>query len=257
MKMENLIKATEFKINKNLKIPYYYQLYENLVKSIQSNELIEGQKLESELELCEKFGVSRITVRQALKELELNGYIIRERGKGTFIKKKIETHSLQKVSSIVDELRKEGIKTKNKIVQKEVILPDIKIKNILQLKDKEKILFVKRLVLAFGKPLYLTKAYLPFAISGNISNEILIENSFTRIVTQILKLRLIHSKRILEADIPDEEVIKLLEMESDEKKVINYLQTIWTVSQNDDLKIIYFEEYFNSAHGKFVFEKDY
>jgi GntR family transcriptional regulator len=96
---------TELKINKNLKVPYYYQLYENIVEGIEKNMLSEGDRLYGELQLCEKYGVSRITVRQALKELEVNGYIVRERGKGTFIRKKIETHSLQKVSSIVDELK--------------------------------------------------------------------------------------------------------------------------------------------------------
>ncbi|MBM3713180.1 MAG: GntR family transcriptional regulator [Actinobacteria bacterium] len=76
------------KINKNLKIPYYHQLYENIAKSIENNQFAEGEKLAGEFELCENYGVSRITVRQALKELELTGYIVRERGRGTFIRKK-------------------------------------------------------------------------------------------------------------------------------------------------------------------------
>ena len=93
------------KINRNLKVPYYYQLYESIIENIENNILVEGDKLAAEMELCEQYGVSRITVRQALKELELNGFIVRERGRGTFVRRKIETHSLQKVSSIVDELR--------------------------------------------------------------------------------------------------------------------------------------------------------
>ncbi len=59
------------KINRQLKVPYYYQLYESIVENIENNKLVEGDKLAGEMELCESYGVSRITVRQALKELEL------------------------------------------------------------------------------------------------------------------------------------------------------------------------------------------
>ena len=246
-----------FTINRNLKLPYYYQLYESLAADIQNDRLSEGQKLESEMELCEKFGLSRITVRQALKELELNGYITRERGKGTFIRKKIETLSLQKVSSIVDELRREGIDTQKKILQKAVIIPDDRLISILNLSEGEKILFVKRLVFAFEKPLYITKAYLPYSVTENISVKMLTRNSFTKIITEILNLRLIHSKRVLVADVPDEQTADLLGIAPEDKQVISYVQTFWTVIYENVQRLIYFEDFFNSAQGKFVFEKTY
>jgi GntR family transcriptional regulator len=247
----------ELKINKNLKVPYYYQLYENIVESIEKNMLSEGDRLFGEMQLCEKYGVSRITVRQALKELEVNGYIARERGKGTFIRKKIETHSLQKVSSIVDELKNEGIKTLNKVLENKVLVPDDKILKILELGDDGKILFVKRLIFAYGAPLYMTKAYLPYDLTGKINKSVLTENSFTNIITKILKIRLIHSKRVLEPEIPDDETAVLLNLEGSSKKIVHYLQTYWTVEHSTGPRIIYFEEFFNPANGKFVFEKDY
>jgi GntR family transcriptional regulator len=247
----------ELKINKNLKIPYYYQLYENIVESIEKKMLSEGDRLFGEIQLCEKYGVSRITVRQALKELEVNGYIVRERGKGTFIRKKIETHSLQKVSSIVDELRSEGVETLNKILENKVIIPDKKISKILELEGDAKVLFVKRIIFAYGAPLYMTKAYLPYDLTGIIKKSILTENSFTNIITKILKIKLTHSKRVLEPAIPDEDTAGLLNLESSSKKIVHYLQTFWTVEHSNGPRIIYFEEFFNPANGKFVFEKDY
>jgi len=247
----------ELKINKNLKVPYYYQLYENIVESIEKNLLSEGDRLFGEIQLCKKYGVSRITVRQALKELEVNGYIVRERGKGTFIRKKIETHSLQKVSSIVDELRNEGIKTLNKILENKVMIPDEKISKILGLESDAKILFVKRIIFAYGDPLYITKAYLPYYLTGNIKKSILTENSFTNIITKILKIKLTHSKRVLEPAVPDDEIAVLLNLEAVAKRIVHYLQTFWTVEHSSGPGTIYFEEFFNPANGKFVFEKDY
>ncbi len=247
----------ELKINKNLKVPYYYQLYENIVESIEKNMLSEGDRLFGEIQLCEKYGVSRITVRQALKELEINGYIARERGKGTFIRKKIETHSLQKVSSIVDELRNEGIKTLNKILENKVMIPDEKILKILELENDAKILFVKRIIFAYGAPLYVTKAYLPYDLTGKIKKSLLTGNSFTNIITKILKIKLTHSKRVLEPAIPDDETATLLNLDGSSKKIVHYLQTFWTVEHSNGPRTMYFEEFFNPANGKFVFEKDY
>ncbi len=245
------------KIDRKLKIPYYYQLYSKLSHEIENGVFHAGDRLPNEMLLCEKFGVSRITVRQALRELELNGYIIRERGRGTFIRKNIETHSLQKVSSIIDELKEEGIKTKKKILENKILDPDDRTKKILELLEGEKIFFVKRLIYSYGSPLYITKAYFPFDMTGKISKKFLMENSFTRIITEIFGLKLMHSKRILEPDIPDREIAELLEIKSGEKKVIHYLQTYWTVVYRNHSRTVYFEEYFNSSKGKFIFEKDY
>ncbi|OQA22646.1 MAG: HTH-type transcriptional repressor YvoA [Actinobacteria bacterium ADurb.Bin346] len=245
------------KINRNLKVPYYYQLYESIIENIENNILVEGDKLAAEMELCEQYGVSRITVRQALKELELNGFIVRERGRGTFVRRKIETHSLQKVSSIVDELRREGIKTENKILVNKAVIPEERVKKILNLNSGEQILFVKRLIFAYGGPLYITKAYLPYRITGKISTRVLRENSFTNIITDIPALKLIHSKRILEPAVPDAEILELLCLRGSAKKVIHYLQTIWTARYAQETVTLYFEEYFNPTKGKFVFEKNY
>jgi hypothetical protein len=51
--------------------------------------------------------------------------------------------------------------------------------------------------------------------------------------------------------------MELLEINPRGKKVLHYLQTYWTVIHNNRSRYIYFEEYFNSSKGKFVFEKDY
>ena len=245
------------KVDRSLKIPYYFQLYSNILNRIKSNDFIDGERLPNEMDLCKEFGVSRITVRQALKDLESDGLIVRERGKGTFIRKKIETHSLQKVSSIVDELKNEGINTKEKILEANTIKPDERIKTILNLDGDAGIFFVKRLIYAYSSPLYLTKAYFPCDLTGIINRKTLRENSFTKIITEIYNLKILHSKRILEPDIPGEEIKSLLEIKPSEKMVIHYLQTFWTVEKDFVTRTIYFEEYFNSKNGKFVFEKDY
>lgn len=61
-------------------------LKDYLVKRIRSGEYSSKSRIDSESLLCEQFEVSRNTVRQALKELEREGYCYRVRGKGTFVR---------------------------------------------------------------------------------------------------------------------------------------------------------------------------
>ncbi|GAA1594843.1 GntR family transcriptional regulator [Actinoplanes couchii] len=66
-------------------VPYYVQLYEALLSSIQSGELPAGQKLPGESELHRTFALSRPTVRQALDMLESNGYAQKVARRGYFV----------------------------------------------------------------------------------------------------------------------------------------------------------------------------
>lgn len=66
-------------------LPLYLQLTDKIRKDIDSGIYKRGQKIPTELELCDLYGVSRITVRKALNELEKENLLVRERGKGTFV----------------------------------------------------------------------------------------------------------------------------------------------------------------------------
>ena len=66
-------------------VPLYYQLANLLTEKIISRELLTGDRLPTEVELVEQYGISRITVRQALRLLEEEGLIRREVGRGTFV----------------------------------------------------------------------------------------------------------------------------------------------------------------------------
>ncbi len=67
-------------------VPYYYQIANLLRWKIEHGELVPGTKLPRELDLSRHFGVSRVTLRQALSILEKEGLLSRERRRGTFVR---------------------------------------------------------------------------------------------------------------------------------------------------------------------------
>ncbi|HID87613.1 MAG TPA: extracellular solute-binding protein [Anaerolineae bacterium] len=74
-----------FKINKNMPVPIYYQLKESIKEKIEKGDLKPGDRIPTEQELCEMFGISRTPVRQALTELAYEGILYRRPGRGTFV----------------------------------------------------------------------------------------------------------------------------------------------------------------------------
>lgn len=74
-------------MNKRATPKYKYQnLKDYLIAKIRSGSLAGSGRLDSEPQLCERFSLSRNTIRQAIQELENEGYVYRIHGKGTFIR---------------------------------------------------------------------------------------------------------------------------------------------------------------------------
>lgn len=72
-------------IDRESPIPYYFQLKQILLAKIQTNEWKAGDLIASEHDLEKQFQVSRTTIRQTLGELVSEGYLVRQRGRGTFV----------------------------------------------------------------------------------------------------------------------------------------------------------------------------
>ena len=94
-------------VDKNSRTPLYLQLMNILIDMIE-NSLEENEQILSEREICEIYNVSRTTVRQAMDELEKEGYIYKIHGKGTFVSPKRMNQDLISFYSFTEEMKKLG-----------------------------------------------------------------------------------------------------------------------------------------------------
>ncbi len=76
---------TQYPVDRDSPVPVYYQIASALRQRIADGEWRKGNQLPPEPELAKAFGVSRMTLRQALVELEGDNIIVRRRGAGTFV----------------------------------------------------------------------------------------------------------------------------------------------------------------------------
>lgn len=73
-------------INRDVPIPYYYQLEGLLREHLRHGRWQPGEQVPSEKQLCETYAVSRTTVRQAIGHLVAEGLLYHVKGKGTFVR---------------------------------------------------------------------------------------------------------------------------------------------------------------------------
>ena len=86
-----------------------YTIIENdIIECINSGKLKNGEKIPSESELCEKYKVSRTTVRKALANLSTNGKIIRKIGDGSYVNDQVFVNNTGRALSFTEDMEKNG-----------------------------------------------------------------------------------------------------------------------------------------------------
>jgi GntR family transcriptional regulator len=105
-------------MSQNVLPPMYLQLKNFLIEKIESNVYKEQEKLPSERELSEKFQISRMTARNAIKELVNEGYAYRDGVRGTFVANKKVKRNFIKLDGFSGQLKQGGISdVKNKVIE--------------------------------------------------------------------------------------------------------------------------------------------
>jgi GntR family transcriptional regulator len=148
------------KIDKDYKLPLYIQLKEIIEDKINRGIWKTGDKIPSEHELEKKYNVSRITVRQALKELRNEGKLNSERGRGTFVAKPKMEQPLPLLTSFTEDIKKQGKNPGSKLVNLEFRYPPFQISNKLNLDEEKEVIFLERIRTVDEEKVGIHKSYL-------------------------------------------------------------------------------------------------
>jgi len=156
--------ARELEINleRNSPVPLYYQLAKSIEEAINSGELAAGDRLENEVSMTKRLGLSRPTARQAIQELVKKGLLVRKRGVGTQV-----VHSQfsreERLTSLHDDLAHAGRVPTTQVLSHTVGLLDEDVVDAIDAPDvtSAEFLTVRRLRLADDLPLAILTNYLP------------------------------------------------------------------------------------------------
>ena len=145
-------------IDKTSPIPVYYQLKTILLDKIKSGEYPAGCIIPSERELSEKLGISRMTVRQAINQLATERFLVREKGKGTFVSEaKFEQRNIMSFSETV---KRQGMVPITRVLEFTEESNCYDIKEMLDLRSDQKLFRIKRLRFADETPIAVEEVYI-------------------------------------------------------------------------------------------------
>ena len=198
------------------RIPLYYQLENVLREKITSGAFEAGERLPTESDLIEQYGVSRITVRQALQALDEEGLIERQQGRGTFVsnrksRKKRFAGTIHLTGSL-DELIEMGMDTPVKVLEMNRVEADSHEAESLEIKIGTPIYRLKRLRLNEGKPFGLIINYLPDEIGSALTMAELSSGALLHTMETKLGLNLDNAIQQIHAELADPYVAKLLDV---------------------------------------------
>ncbi|MBN1265215.1 MAG: GntR family transcriptional regulator [Anaerolineales bacterium] len=202
-------------INHNDPMPLYYQLEKVIKEAISIGELKPGDLLPTEPELMDIFSISRATVRHAIQNLENEGYLRKERAKGTFIKyPPIQKNFLGNLKCFSEEMQRKGIPHSTTVLKNEIIKAEASISEKLQVQIGSEIFYLKRLRKVDSSPILIVESYLPYDLFPGIEKEDFNQNSLYDTMESRYKILLCRGHRVIEPKIVRSgETMELLEIE--------------------------------------------
>jgi GntR family transcriptional regulator len=148
-------------LDKNLPVPLYHQLQRLLQAEIESGKWQADEQLPNEAKLADRFGVSKITVRQALHDLVNLGYVRREQGRGTFITKRKFDEGPRELTSFTEEMMRHRLVASSRLLSQMVVDADARVTRALGLPARSPVYVLKRVRLSAGEPVSVQTAHIP------------------------------------------------------------------------------------------------
>jgi len=146
-------------ISRGSPVPLHHQLRHRLQDQIERGTLRPGQQIPHERQYAEHLGISLAPVRQALLELVRQGYLLRVRGKGTFVRDNKVIEKISLLGSFTDSLRNQGLEPAFTVTCAAVMAPPPEVRDAFDSKPR-RLFRLDRLASVAGGPLALLTAWL-------------------------------------------------------------------------------------------------
>ncbi|WP_294904417.1 GntR family transcriptional regulator [Tatumella sp. UBA2305] len=157
--------------NENSSHPMYEQVYEYLYSKIINGEYEQNQKIPSESQLMEIFGVSRITIRQGLSKLQSAGMIYKSHGRGAFVSPPVVSQDLQNsLQGFSTSMRKMGHESHSRLLSFRNIKASDSISKNLRVEPGSDVIEIKRLRFLNKEPVSIDVTYILQELGERLRN---------------------------------------------------------------------------------------
>lgn len=184
--------------------PLYLQIKNMLAQRIYDGDYAPHERLPSEAELIKVFGVSRITVRQALRDLHADGLVFSVQGKGTFVAKPRAVQDVQRLQGFGETMVPQGYEATTRVVSLQETRPSQEVADALGIRQSDDVVEIKRIRYRNREPISIDHSFYPIDIGRRLAGRDLTQDIFPLLENEF-DLALDHADLRIEATLADEE----------------------------------------------------
>lgn len=192
-------------------VPKYFQLRAILLDLIEGTELPVDAPIPSERELCGRYSLSRMTVRQGVDQLVSEGRLYRVPGKGTFVARPKIEMPLRLISFTEDMLAR-GQRPGAVDLDRRTVPADARLARIFEVEQGTGIHIIERLRTADGEPMALERTHIPVAVAPGLADVSLTDTSLYAVLERRFGVVFDSGEQTIEAGIADPVDAELLKL---------------------------------------------
>ena len=231
-------------------IPIYVQIHDKIRRRIEKGQWQVGERLPSERELSQEFGVSRMTLRQAIQTLADEGILERKVGSGTYVANKKVQEKMSGVTSFTEIIQRQGKTPSSKTVSYRIKTPNSREQEALNLQEDDEILRMERIRYADDIPICVETTSIPLNYINSLQKEE-ITSSLYRSFENKTKQSLGHAIQNITASLANERIAELLDIKRGD--AILYLRQITYLKNGQPFE--YVRSQYVGSRFEFVLEK--
>lgn len=190
----------------------YQQIANSILEQIQSGDLQPGARLPSENALSEQHQVGRNTIRHALSDLAVKGYVESVQGVGTFVTETLFPKTVEFLYGFSQEMAQRGKNVASKVIEAKIIEADPLLARVLRIQLGSEVVFLNRLRVVDGKPAAIERAYLPHVFClGILEHDFALESLYDVLSAQY-NMKPDHAEQEIGAEIATPQVAALMDL---------------------------------------------
>jgi len=202
--LHSLVPEAEEQILFMPSVPMHTQIRELIRQRILNGSYKPLSQMPSEAQMMEKFSVSRITIRQALGDLQKEGLIFKVPGKGSFVAKPKAFQNLSRLQGFGEAMGPSGYETYSKVISMRQIPATDLVNRRLNLTSGSEVIEIQRLRYLNREPISVDQSYFPIEIGERLMREDLSTRDVFAILENHLGLHISHADVQIEAISADE-----------------------------------------------------
>jgi len=203
------------KLNKTSLKALYEQMMDDIKKDINEGVYSIGEQLPPETELCEKYGVSRITTRRAITELVEQGILQKFHGKGTFVTNNKLKRELIAANGFTEFLLQSGKEPHIRVLSKKIVPATARQSEIILVERQDPLLELKRLHLIKDEPIHYETSYYSLKRFPDLDKHIGESHSTYRVLKEEYGIQAVRNTKTINFASATDEQAKLLRCTQD------------------------------------------